>query len=163
MGSKKRRKNSVPSRALTLTRREFAQHAARAAAVLAALPASVPLHAAPAVDSGQAGPQPPRPPAASVPQQAPAAPKLSAEGLAEAEAKTAEILRRYGARLTEEQKSEISRLVREAQEPLEALRAFPLENKDEPATLLHLVNVPARRPGSAPSAGGARKPAGQGA
>ncbi len=68
-----------------------------------------------------------------------AAPKLSPEAQAEAEEKAASILRRYGSRLSEEQRAEVRKNVLQGQRSLEQLRAFPLDNSDEPATILHLV------------------------
>ncbi len=124
-----------------LSRREFARGATVAAAAMAALPSSVLGAAALATPHGARLPLPP--------QQSPGEkPKLSAEALAEIEAKVGEIFRRYGERLSEEQKADIRRLVKEAQAPLESLRAYPLENSDEPATILHLAG----------SAGAARRP-----
>jgi hypothetical protein len=66
-------------------------------------------------------------------------PKLSAESQAEAEAKIQNILRKYGSRLSDAEKADLRKLVLSAQEPLEKLRAFPLENWDEPALLLSPV------------------------
>jgi len=145
-----------------VSRREFARRATLAAAAIAANPTSV---FGVSVAHG-AAPAPAR--------QEPAGdkPKLSAEALAEAEARSAEILRRYGAKLSDEQKADIRRLAREAQVQLEALRAFPLENSDEPAMVLHLVQAPAsaRHSGASPgtaaapgAASGGKKPAGRGA
>ncbi len=54
---------------------------------------------------------------------------------AEAEARIAMILGKYGSRFTDEQKADIRRLITGAQEGLEAMRAYPLENSVEPATL----------------------------
>lgn len=53
----------------------------------------------------------------------------------EAEARIAMILGKYGSRFTDEQKADIRRLITGAQEGLEALRAYPLDNALEPATL----------------------------
>jgi hypothetical protein len=116
-----------------LSRREFARGATVAAAAMAALPSGVLAEAALAAHHGARLP---------LPQEAQGEkPKLSAEAQAEVEAKVADILRRYGERLNDEQKADIRRLVREAQAPLESLRAYALENSDEPATILHLVGV----------------------
>ena len=157
-----RRKNSATTldkRAGGVTRREFARQAAAAAAI-AALPGNIALHEKRAAALAGA-PEASLHPVPTLPQEtAGSQPKLSAEALAEAEARSAEILRRYGAKLTEEQKADVRRLAREAQVPLEALRRFPLENKDEPATVLRVVST---RPVTAPVAAGARKPAGKGA
>jgi hypothetical protein len=83
--------------------------------------------------------------------------------VAEAEARAAEILRRYGAKLSEEQKADVRRLAREAQVQLDALRAFPLENHDEPATYFRMVSPSSMRRPPTSSAGEAQKPAGKGA
>ncbi len=92
-------------------------------------------------------------------QQTPEPPKLSEESRAEVEAKVSAIFRKYGSRLSAEQKTDVRRLVTEAQKSLESLRAFPLDNADEPATPLKLYPEPgsrprtarARHPGGAPS------------
>ncbi|HEY7405145.1 MAG TPA: hypothetical protein VIB39_16580 [Candidatus Angelobacter sp.] len=59
--------------------------------------------------------------------------KLTPQGRAEAEAKIANIFRKYGDRLSEEQKADIRRIMAETQEGLDKMRAFPLENSDQPA------------------------------
>lgn len=148
MKSNRRRKQSARAEPGGLSRREFARNATVAAAAMAALPGSA-LGALTAAH----GARTPLPAQESPGEK----PKLSAEALAEVEAKVAEIFRRYGDRLNEEQKTDIRRLVREAQAPLEALRAYALENSDEPATILHVAGVeePARRP-SAPRAAASR-------
>jgi hypothetical protein len=59
--------------------------------------------------------------------------KLSASAQAEVEMKVASILRKYGDRLSDEQKADIRRIMAESQEGLEKMRAFKLENGDQPA------------------------------
>ena len=59
--------------------------------------------------------------------------KLSASAQAEVEMKVASIFRKYGDRLSEEQKADIRRIMAEGQEGLEKMRAFHLENGDQPA------------------------------
>lgn len=59
--------------------------------------------------------------------------KLSASAQAEVEMKVASIFRRYGDRLSEEQKADIRRIMAESQEGLEKMRAYHLENGDQPA------------------------------
>src|SRR4029077_16609547 len=59
--------------------------------------------------------------------------KLSAQARAEVEMKVANILRKYGSRLNDEQKADIRRIMAESQEGLEKMRAFKLENGDQPA------------------------------
>ena len=111
-----------------ISRREFARHAALAAATVAAMP-----------DKLMAEPGPATSPAAlPAGQQTTEEPKLSPESRAEVEAKIQAIFRRYGQRLTEEQKADVKRLVAEGQKALESLRAFPLDNADAPATVLRL-------------------------
>ncbi|HEV8494858.1 MAG TPA: hypothetical protein VGR76_21440, partial [Candidatus Angelobacter sp.] len=52
---------------------------------------------------------------------------------AEVEMKVASIFRKYGDRLNDEQKADIRRIMAESQEGLEKMRAFKLENGDQPA------------------------------
>jgi hypothetical protein len=59
--------------------------------------------------------------------------KLTPQGRAEVEAKVANIFRKYGDRLNDEQKADIRRIMAETQEGLDKMRAFPLENGDQPA------------------------------
>ena len=59
--------------------------------------------------------------------------RLTPEGRAEAEAKVTNIFRKYGERLSEEQKADIRRVIAETQEGLDKMRSFPLENSDQPA------------------------------
>ncbi len=136
-----------PEAAGRISRREFAGRAAKGAAAALVVPAGL------FAPSAVAGPT--SPPA----QTAAEAPKLSPEARAEAEEKISAIFRKYGARLSEEQKADIRRIMLENQQSLETLRAYPLENSDEPATVLRLERrasapgSPARRPKSpAPAA-----------
>jgi hypothetical protein len=59
--------------------------------------------------------------------------KLSASAQAEVEMKVGSIFRKYGDRLSDEQKADIRRIMAESQEGLEKMRAFKLENGDQPA------------------------------
>ncbi len=63
--------------------------------------------------------------------------KLSASAQAEVEMKVASIFRKYGERLSDEQKADIRRIMAESQEGLEKMRAFKLENGDQPADAFH--------------------------
>ena len=58
---------------------------------------------------------------------------------AEIDARVADVFRRYGDRLSAEQKTEVRRLAGELQKGLDKLRAYPLGNGDQPATVLRLV------------------------
>jgi hypothetical protein len=122
-----------------ISRRVFGRQAvvaAASAATAAALPAQLlgeslaPSAAASAMD-----------PAATLAAQvaAPAAQtKLSPATQAEADATFQAILRLHGDHLTDDQKKDIRRLVIEGQKPLELLRAFPLDNSDQPGNVLKL-------------------------
>ena len=58
---------------------------------------------------------------------------------AEIDARVADVFRRYGDRLSADQKTEVRRLVGELQKSLDKLRAYPLGNADQPATVLRVV------------------------
>ena len=59
--------------------------------------------------------------------------KLTASAQAEVEMKVASIFRKYGDRLSDEQKADIRRIMAESQKGLEEMRAFKLDNGDQPA------------------------------
>jgi ABC-type sugar transport system ATPase subunit len=63
---------------------------------------------------------------------------LSAAAKAEAEANYRVLLEKCGARLNTEQKTDVHRLLMQQQKSIEAVRAFKLENRDEPSLVLHL-------------------------
>jgi hypothetical protein len=104
-----------------ITRREFARRAAMVSAVTMVPAGALAAHSPSAV-----------PPFT----QTPGSPSLSAEGKAEAEARHQAILAVYGARFSETQKTDLRRLSYEAQEPLDRLRAYTIENGDGPALYL---------------------------
>ena len=81
---------------------------------------------------------PPKPPEAHDEKTSAAMAKLSPAAQAEVEMKVASIFRKYGNRLSNEQKADIQRAMAESQDGLEKMRAFVLENGDEPATVLKL-------------------------
>jgi len=81
--------------------------------------------------------QPPAP--SSLEQQAQAAlAKLTPRARAEVEAKVASIFRKYGDKLTAEQKADIHKIMAESQESLEKMRDFVLQNSDQPATVFQI-------------------------
>jgi hypothetical protein len=100
-----------------ISRREFALQAALGTATAACLPGE--LLARPLI---------------SRPESAQEI-KLSPASQAEVDAKIQAILRKYGDRLSEAQKADIYRLVTEGQAPLEKMRAFPLDNSDQPGNV----------------------------
>jgi hypothetical protein len=111
----------------TLDRRRFTLGAAAAAAATLIRPGeSLALPSAPQQPA----------PATTLEQQAQAAlAKLSPAAQAEVEMKAASLFRKYGARLNDEQKTDIRRILSETQDGLEKMRAFVLENSDQPATV----------------------------
>ena len=128
----KRRRRTVDGHD-ALSRRDFARRAALAAAGVAVLPRDLLAFAGDAkTDTTTA------PPKAGGGTAASGEPQLSEQSHAEAQARIDSILRKRGDRLSDAQKSEIRRLVLQGQKSLDELRAFPLENADEPATVLHL-------------------------
>ena len=125
---------------LSITRRSFATGAAVAAAAALLSPAE-------ALAQSQ-------PPKADTPlaQKAQAAlAKLGARSRAEVEMKVNEIYRKYGDRLSEEQKTDILRIMAEGQPPLEKMRAFVLQNGDQPATVLQLLPTAKTEAGVSPT------------
>jgi hypothetical protein len=112
-----------------LTRREFARRAALAAATAIVVP--------PALLSQETASRPA--PTSGPPPQS--SPPLSPELQAEGELKYQWIIQNYGGRLTEAEKKDVHRLVMEGQKPLAAFRAFPLDNSDQPVTVLKFTDV----------------------
>lgn len=108
------------TREVTLSRREFTRGVALAAATVA-----VPLTARGDVERISAAP---------TQEGSPRTIQLSAAG----EAQVQTILAKYGARLSDEQRVEIRRLVAQAQKTSETLRSFPLDNSDEPAMIFRI-------------------------
>ncbi len=108
-----------------LSRRDFARTAALAAATAAVAPSSL------IAQEQKAEPKQPLAPEKK--------PKLSPELQAEAESRIQNLLRQYGDRLSDQQKAEVRKSITEGMEGVAKLRAFPLDNSDEPATVLHLI------------------------
>jgi hypothetical protein len=104
-----------------ITRRTFALSAA-AAATGALIPAHALAHARHAP-----------------PQPSDAMSKLSPESRAEVEMRVAAIIRKYGSKLSDEQKVDIRRILAEGQEGLEKMRAYALANSDQPATVFRTL------------------------
>ena len=111
------------------SRREFARRAALAAATTVVVPAALLSQETPPKPAAAPGAPPQSPP--------PLSPELQAEG----ELKYQWILQNYGSRLTDAEKQDVHRLVMEGQKPLAAFRAFPLDNADQPATVLKFTDA----------------------
>jgi hypothetical protein len=105
----------------SISRREFARRAAIVSAV-----SIVPARAIPAETSDLE----PRE------AQVPGTPVLSPESQAEAQTRYQGILALYGSRFSDAQKTDLRRLCFSAQEPLDHLRAYKIENGDGPALYL---------------------------
>ena len=73
--------------------------------------------------------------AATSQSQADAMAKLSPGARAEVETKVSEIFRKYGSRLSDQQKADIRKVMAETQDGLEKMRSFALSNSDQPATV----------------------------
>jgi hypothetical protein len=118
-------------REFSLGRRRFTLGAAAAATTALILPVDT--------ISQTAGPtSPPSAPITPTEQQAQAAmAKLSPRAQAEVEMKVSEIFRKYGDKLSAEQKTDIRKVMAETQDGLEKMRAFALDNGDQPATVFH--------------------------
>lgn len=68
--------------------------------------------------------------------------KGNGNGQAEIEAKLESIIRKYGDRLSEEQRKQARSILTYHQKLLDSVRAFPLQNGDSPASVLNLVYKP---------------------
>jgi hypothetical protein len=123
-------------REFSLGRRRFTLGAAVAATTALILPADA-LPAG-AVSQTAQSTSPPSVPLTPLEQQAQTAmAKLSPRAQAEVEMKVSEIFRKYGDKLSAEQKTDIRKVMAETQDGLEKMRAFALENGDQPATVFH--------------------------
>lgn len=112
-----------------LSRREFARRAAFAATTAVIAPS--------ALLSQESAPKP----AASADKPPESTTELSPELKAEGELKYQWVIQTYGSRLTEAQKKDVHRLIMEGQKPLTEFRAFPLDNADQPATVLKFTDA----------------------
>jgi hypothetical protein len=125
-----------------ITRREFARRAAIASAVATLSPVR-------AVDAGSSLPAAPA-------QQPAGTPKLSPESQAEVDARVQAIFSQYGSRFSEDQKADIRRLCAVAQPPLDRLRAYAVENGDNPALYLKPLVEREKNPATSVSAAARR-------
>ena len=106
-----------------ISRRDFAVSAALATAAIAAAPADLLAQEKPAAEAAK--------------PEAPQPPKLSAASQAEVEERYAAILRKYGSRLSEEEKKDVHKSLISQQQGLDLVRGYPLQNSDEPATVFN--------------------------
>lgn len=132
-----------------ISRREFARRAALATASAAAIPAALfaeikkrPERAECAVHNSL--PQETRQEAVLRPEVSPSETEI--------ENKFESILSKYGTRFSDEQKADIRRLLGETQKQLDRLRAYALDNSDQPATILKPLMERAAHPSPAGTA-----------
>jgi hypothetical protein len=119
-----------------ISRREFARRAAMVSAA-SMVPAS-------ALPVGAANSESPLERSADTHSSSP-------ESQAEAEARYQAILGGYGSRFSETQKADLRRLCFTAQEPLDRLRAYAMENGDGPALYLKPLVEREKKPEAAPA------------
>ena len=112
-----------------LSRREFARRTALAATTAVIAPG--------ALLAQETAPKPAASPAKPPETTTELSPELKAEG----ELKYQWAIQKYGSRLSDAQRQDIHRLIMEGQKPLAAFRAFPLDNADQPATVLKFTDA----------------------
>ena len=148
----------MPDKPVTaISRREFARRAAVASAIGSAVASIAPVSIVGAelvVPDAQApSPATPGQTPASAPAQAPSAsnmPRLSPEGQAEADARFQAIVAQYGSRFSDEQKADLHRLCAVAQQQLDRLRAYPIQNGEGTALYLKPLFEREKKPKSPP-------------
>jgi hypothetical protein len=118
-----------------LSRREFAQRAAMLSATASIVPPAVMLDV-----PGKTSPHD---------RAQPSTPKLSPEGQAEADARYQQVLKLYGNRLSDEQKTQIKQLCVELQPALDRIRAYKLDNGEAPALYLKPLYEREKKPQTA--------------
>jgi len=122
----------------SFSRRRFALGAAAATAGALIAPGDIALAQATQPDT--------KSPAGSLDLAAQAAlAKLSPAAQAEVEMKVASVMRKYGDRLSAEQRADVRKALAEAQDGLEKMRAFALDNGDQPATIFHAYRPEGQR------------------
>jgi hypothetical protein len=126
--------NSVGAKSARISRREFgfdAAVAATAAAALGVSPSSLlrarrdPDNISPTIAPGE---------------QETATVKLTPEQSRDVDAKLANIIRKYGERLSEEQRKHLRKILAYNETMLAPIRAFALQNGDPPVTVLKLCS-----------------------
>ncbi len=120
--------NGADSKSVRISRREFGLDAALAAALVVSPPSLLTARR----DSDNISPTNP------VGEQETAAVKLTPEQSRDVEAKLANIIRKYGERLSEEQRKHLRRILAYNETMLAPVRAFALQNGDPPITVLKL-------------------------
>ena len=120
--------NGADSKSVRISRREFGLDAALTAALVVSPPSLLTARRDPDKIS----------PTNPVGEQETATVKLTPEQSRDVEAKLANIIRKYGERLSEEQRQHLRRILAYNETMLAPLRAFTLQNGDPPVTVLKL-------------------------
>ena len=121
--------NRAETKSARISRREFGLDAAAAAAAFSLSSPSL-LTARRDLDNIS--------PTIPTGEQETATPKLTPEQSRDVEAKLANIIRKYGERLSEEQRKHLRRILAYSETMLAPIRAFALQNGDPPVTVLKL-------------------------
>jgi hypothetical protein len=124
--------NGVATRSARISRREFGLDAAAAAAGALSLSVSPTSLRAARHDRDKISPT------ISAGEQETAASKLTPEQSRDVEAKLANIIRKYGERLSEEQRKHLRKILAYNETMLVPIRTFTLQNGDAPVTVLKL-------------------------
>ena len=126
--------NRAETKSARISRREFGLDAAIGAAAAAALSLSPPSLLAARRDPDNISPAIPT----GEQETAGANPTLTPEQSRDVDAKLANITRKYGERLSEEQRKHLRRILAYNETMLAPIRAFALQNGDPPVTVLKL-------------------------
>jgi hypothetical protein len=126
--------NRAETKSARISRREFGLDAAIGAAAAAALSLSPPSLLAARRDPDNISPAIPT----GEQETAGAKPTLTPEQSRDVDAKLANITRKYGERLSEEQRKHLRRILAYDETMLAPIRAFALQNGDPPVTVLKL-------------------------
>ncbi|HLJ85586.1 MAG TPA: hypothetical protein VKZ53_02115 [Candidatus Angelobacter sp.] len=73
-------------------------------------------------------------------QPPPNQPALSPASVAEVEMKFNDVMRKYGSRLSDEQKADVRKVLTDTQSGLEKMREFLLQNGDQPAAVFRVYS-----------------------
>jgi len=124
-----------------ISRREFGRRASIAAALSLAVPAVLPHSSGASVTAAEPAAPTPHGTHIANAQTTEEKPKLSSAELQEVEAKLANIVRKFGDRLTQEQRTHLRRILSFNERMLASVRAFPLQNGDAPASVLRISRL----------------------
>ena len=126
--------NGAGTKSARISRREFGLDAAVGAVAAAAVSLSPPSLLAARRDPDNISPT------IAAGEQETATVKLTPEQSRDVEAKLANIIRKYGERLSEEQRKHVRKILAYNETMLAPVRAFALQNGDPPVTVLKLAS-----------------------